>query len=69
MQRFTRELIESHCAGVVWPKMLGTVQVGERFIIETERFNRVNGPIAVAGIRAGEKVIRAPERDGNKPSS
>ena len=56
MQVFTRDLIEQHCPGVEWPEFLGTVELDERFIIGTERFNRVNGPIAVRGIRAGDSL-------------
>jgi acetamidase/formamidase len=56
MQVYTRDLIESHCAGVEWPGFLGSVQLGESFVVETERFNRVNGPIAIEGIRAGEEI-------------
>jgi hypothetical protein len=56
MQVFTRDLIETHCAGLAWPKFLGSVQLGERFVVETERFNRVNGPIAIQSIRAGDPI-------------
>jgi hypothetical protein len=56
MQVFTRDRIETHCAGVEWPDFLGSVEPGERFVVETERSNRVNGPIAVEGIRAGDNI-------------
>ena len=56
MQAFARELIETHCPGAEWPDFLGAVRLGEPFVVETERFNRANGPIAVAGIRAGEAI-------------
>lgn len=56
MRVFTRDLIETHCAGVEWPDLLGTVQLGESFVVETERFNRVNGPIGVQGVRAGDNI-------------
>ena len=56
MQIFARNLIEEHCPGVRWPKPLGNVKLGEHFIVETERFNRVNGPISVEGIKAGEAI-------------
>ena len=56
MQVFQKENIHSHCVGVEWPDFLGEVQVGESFVIETERFNLVNGPIAVAGVKAGDDL-------------
>jgi acetamidase/formamidase len=56
MQVFARDCIERHCAGLEWPAFLGRVELGERFVVETERFNRANGPIAVAGIRAGDDL-------------
>jgi acetamidase/formamidase len=56
MQVFEREHIRTHCAGAEWPDMLGTVDVGESFMVETVRFNGVNGPIGIAGVRAGESI-------------
>ena len=56
MQVFARSLIETHCAGVEWPDFLGSVERSESFVIETERFNRVNGPIAIEGVRAGDRL-------------
>lgn len=56
MQVFDREAIGTHCVGQAWPDFLGAVEVGESFIIETEQFNLVNGPIAVRGIKAGEAI-------------
>ncbi len=56
MQVFSRELIEKHCPGAEWPEFLGSVKLGERFVVETERSNRVNGPIAIDGILAGGNV-------------
>ncbi|GAG19668.1 unnamed protein product, partial [marine sediment metagenome] len=56
MQVFTRDLIDTHCPGIEWPEFLGSVTLGESFIIETEQFNRVNGPIAVDGIQAGDNI-------------
>jgi amidase len=56
VQVFTRDLVETHCTGSEWPSFLGWVAVGERFAVETERFNRVNGPIGVTGLRAGEAI-------------
>lgn len=56
MQAFQRENIHSHCVGAEWPDFLGEVKLGESFVIETERFNLVNGPIAVAGVRTGDDL-------------
>lgn len=53
---FTRDMIHKHCVGVEWPEFLGEVETGESFIIETERFNMVNGPVAVKGIFAGDLI-------------
>ena len=54
MQIFARDLIGTHCPGVEWPDFAGSVALGESFVVETERFNRANGPIAFEGIRAGD---------------
>ena len=56
MQVFARSAIGSHSVGVEWPEFLGTVQIGESFVIETERFNAVNGPIRIAEIAASEAI-------------
>lgn len=56
VQVFTRDMIGTHCAGVEWPEFLGKVELGESFVVETERFNKVNGPIAIQGIRAGDCI-------------
>jgi acetamidase/formamidase len=56
MQVFGREYIHRHCVGAEWPSTLGQVQLGESFVIETERFNLANGPIEIAGVRAGEAI-------------
>ncbi len=56
MRVFARHLIEDHCSDQEWPEFLGEVTLGESFAIETERFNRVNGPIAIRGIRAGDSI-------------
>ncbi|MCD6286834.1 MAG: hypothetical protein J7M39_13060 [Anaerolineae bacterium] len=56
MQIFRRDLIETHCPGTEWPDFLGSVRMGESFVVETERFNRVNGPIAVESICAGDCI-------------
>ena len=54
MKVFKRENIKTHCVGQEWPEFLGSVQLGESFIIETEQYNLVNGPIAIREIKAGE---------------
>jgi acetamidase/formamidase len=56
MQIFPREHIHNHCPGQEWPEFLGRVQLGESFVIETERFNLANGPLAVEGIQAGDAL-------------
>lgn len=56
MQVFSRDSIQTHCVGDKWPEFLGEVKLGESFLIETERFNLVNGPIAVHDIKAGQPI-------------
>ena len=56
MQTFERSAIHEHAVGAVWPEFLGTVQPGEPFIVETERYNAVNGPVEVASVKAGDAV-------------
>ena len=56
MQSLRRAQIRTHAVGETWPSFLGEVRLGESFVVETERFNLVNGPIAVAGVRAGEAI-------------
>jgi acetamidase/formamidase len=56
MQRFPRSAIASHAVGVPWPDFLGTVQLGESFVIETERDKPVNGPIRIEGVAAGDAI-------------
>ncbi|NIV29596.1 MAG: hypothetical protein GWN58_08830 [Anaerolineae bacterium] len=56
VQTFTRDLIDNHSPGVEWPDFLGAVRLGETFVVETERYNRANGPIAIEGIRAGDDI-------------
>jgi amidase len=56
MQVFARDLIETHCPGTEWPAFLGRVKLGETFVVETERSNRVNGPLAIEGIEAGNDI-------------
>ena len=53
---FTRDMIHKHCTGAEWPEFLSEVQLGESFIIETERFNMVNGPIAIKNVLAGDSI-------------
>lgn len=56
MQVFPRSAIDTHQVGVDWPAFLGMVQIGEPFVIETERFKAVNGPIRIEGLAAGDDV-------------
>ena len=56
MRVLERDLIETHCPGIEWPDFLAAVRLGDPFVVETERFNRVNGPIAIEGIQAGEDI-------------
>jgi acetamidase/formamidase len=62
MQRFLRQSIHEHCVDVEWPTFLGQVRLSEPFVVETERFNAANGPIAVTGISAGDDVAIHVER-------
>lgn len=62
MQVFTRDKIHTHFVGAEWPEFLGSVRLGESFILETEQFNLVNGPIAVEGVKAGEAIAVHVER-------
>jgi acetamidase/formamidase len=55
MQRFPREAITTHCVGAAWPEMLGTVALGESFVVETVECGP-NGPVAIEGIRAGDAI-------------
>ncbi|MBN1270043.1 MAG: acetamidase/formamidase family protein [Kiritimatiellae bacterium] len=56
MQIFRRESIHTHCVGSEWPEFLGEVELGESFVIETERLNGINGPIGVCGLVAGDGI-------------
>ncbi|MBC7235670.1 MAG: acetamidase/formamidase family protein [Chloroflexi bacterium] len=56
MQRFSRAAIHTHSVGAEWPEFLGTVHLGESFLIETERDGEVNGPLRIEGIAAGEDL-------------
>jgi acetamidase/formamidase len=56
MKVFTRDMILSHYVGTDWPEFLDEIQPCESFVVETERSNMVNGPVAVKGIRAGDPI-------------
>ncbi|MCL5998054.1 MAG: acetamidase/formamidase family protein [Chloroflexi bacterium] len=56
MQTFPRAFIQTHDTSAEWPRFLGEVALGESFIVETERFNAANGPVAITGIRAGDPI-------------
>ncbi|MCC7409285.1 MAG: acetamidase/formamidase family protein [Phycisphaeraceae bacterium] len=56
MKTFARQSITSHCVGGLWPEMLGRVDLGESFVLETNAFNAANGPIEILGIKAGEPI-------------
>lgn len=56
MKVFKREHIQSHCVAETWPSFLGEADLGESFIIETERSNDANGPIAIAEVEAGDPI-------------
>jgi CHASE1-domain containing sensor protein len=59
MQTFKREQVFTYATDLkdARPDFIGTVQLGESFVIETENSNDVNGPIAIAGIKAGDALI------------
>ena len=58
MRRFDRSLIETHFAekGQLHPDFIGSVELGESFVIETENTNDANGPVAVEGVLAGDDI-------------
>lgn len=58
MQRFERELIDTHFAnpGDVQPDFIGQVALGESFVIETKNANAANGPVEIEGVKAGEPI-------------
>jgi acetamidase/formamidase len=56
VQVFTRDLVDTHCVEADWPAFVGTVALGESFVLETQHANAVNGPVRVAGIAAGEAL-------------
>jgi acetamidase/formamidase len=62
MQRFPRQAIREHCVESEWADFLGEVELGESFVIETERFNAANGPIHISGVAAGDDVAINIER-------
>lgn len=62
MQIFERENIQMHCVGQEWPEFLGTVRLGESFVVETEQYNSANGPIAIQDVRAGDSIAVHVER-------
>jgi amidase len=62
MKAFERGRIHTFSKGEEWPGFLGHVELGESFVIETEQFNLVNGPIAVAGVKAGDNIVITIER-------
>jgi acetamidase/formamidase len=67
MRTFGRESIHTHCCGDEWPEFLGEVEPGESFVIETERFNGINGPVAVSGVSAGDAIAVRVERIAIRP--
>lgn len=62
MQVFPRSSIREHCIADEWPEFLGEVALGESFVIETERFNAANGPIAVREVLTGDTLAVHIER-------
>ena len=56
MQKFPRSAIDRHAVGVQWPDFLGSVRLGESFVIETERYKLVNGPIRIEGVATGDAI-------------
>ena len=58
MQVFRRESTQTHEIedGNLRPDFLGEVSLGERFVVETENGNDVNGPIRVKDVGPGENV-------------
>jgi amidase len=66
MRTFKRELVTTHCVGDEWPEFVGRVELGESFVVETVGCGP-NGPIEVAGVKAGDDVaihIEAIEIEG-----
>ena len=56
MHVFPRSAIGSHCVGAQWPDFLGSVRLGESFVIEIERSKPVNGPVRIEGVKAGDAI-------------
>lgn len=56
MQVFTRDNVHTHSVSAEWPEMLGTVALGESFVVETIRLNPVSGPIGIVGVQAGDNI-------------
>lgn len=58
LKRFDRVLIRSHFAedDQLSPDFIGSVELGESFILETENSNDANGPVSVAGVKAGDAI-------------
>ena len=56
MQRFSRALIDGHCVGTDWPTFVGTVALGEPFVVETANSNAANGPVRVEGVGPGDAL-------------
>lgn len=56
MQVFERSLIDTHFPnpGDVWPEFIGSVNLGESFVIETQNSNAANGPVEVKEIKEGD---------------
>ena len=61
MQTFARGLTQSHCVGAEWPEFVGSVALGESFVVETESDNP-NGPIEIVGVHAGTAIAVHVER-------
>lgn len=66
MQRFSRDSIQSHCDGSVWPQFLGRVKLGESFQIETLEVGPT-GPIEIAGVEKGDTIAISIEKIDIEP--
>jgi len=58
---FKREMTETHCVGAEWPTFLGSVEIGESFVIETVGV-APNGPIEILGVEEREAIAVHIER-------
>lgn len=58
MKRFSRALIKDHFAeeGQLAPEFVGSVELGETFVLETENSNDANGPVFIGGVRPGDSL-------------